>query len=760
MAGAHRPATRGYLEVVRHSPSVLILVLLAAAFAAPAPALGAEAAAAPSCAEGPTTVGDTLLGTPCPDRIVAPPGVARVLGGGGDDTIVAAPITAADAPCPSGCPLGVGSQTYEGGPGDDIVFGERGNDILRGGEGNDQLFGGIGDDLLQGGLGNDRLAGGFGADSIDGQTGDDYVRGDGTIDRIFDTGGGTDTLSYSTGITPGFGGTAAAAYAGFPAASGERGVRLELAAPGENGNDGVASFGGGVDEVEGQNFERVIGTPYSDFIVGTGGANVINGGGGADVLLGAGGNDTLLGGADGDDLDGGSGADTFDGGAGTDHCQDPDAPPGCEATSQAVEVRDTGKVEVGTTTGAPGLTQIYVTGSGGADGLTATWSASSVSLALSSGSFDTAAAAAGGCVVTASAATCPLSSPLDSIVLAGMGGNDTIGAGGFPTTTGVIVTGGDGDDDLSGGEASEDVLVDGPGSGGDELSALGGDDALLHNGGPDDLLGGDGNDLFLSVSICDGEALSGGAGRDNASWARLTGEGVGARLDEGRAGEPGPGNAPSCATGGLDSLQTIEDLEGSSSRDVFVGDAGPNQLLGHAGPDDYFALAGNDSILANSADSDPLIDCGEGTDTALIDIPKPPEYEDAAPVDCETVREAAPNNFRTPTELPPPPLAPAPAPGPPPPRPDRKAPQTTITRGPAKLLLAAGRTRRVVFRFASSEPGSRFRCKLDSRPFLSCTSPRAFTVGIGRHTVRILAIDRAGNRDATPAVFRFRVLRR
>ncbi len=268
---------------------------------------GAQAAAAPqpSCAEGPRTVEGTTYGTACADTIVAPPGVALVKGGGGDDTIVPAPISSSSAPCPSGCRLGVGSQTFEGGPGDDIVFGERGNDTLEGGEGNDQLFGGIGDDLLRGGPGDDRLAGGFGADSIDGEGGSDYVRGDATIDTIVDTGSGAgeaDTLSYATGVTPGFPDNSAypdfSSYPGLPAVGGERGVYLNLGA--NVGDNGVAPLGGGVDTVEGADFETVIGTPFADFIVGTAAAQTIYGGGGGDVILGEGGADAVRGGAEGD----------------------------------------------------------------------------------------------------------------------------------------------------------------------------------------------------------------------------------------------------------------------------------------------------------------------------------------------------------------------------------------------------------------------------------------------------------------------------
>ncbi len=672
-------------------------------------------------------------------------------GGGGDDTIVPAPI-AASASCPAGCHLGVGSQTFEGGPGDDVVFGERGNDTLRGGEGNDRLYGGIGDDLLEGGPGNDLLSGGFGADSIDGEAGDDYVRGDGTIDRIFDTGGGADTLSYSTGVTPGFGGTVAAEYAGFPPAGGERGVRLELGASGENANDGVASLGGGVDRVEGQSFETVIGTPYSDYIVGTEAAETVYGGGGADVILGKGGNDTLRGGADGDDLDGGTGENSLDGGAGEDNCQNAVGPTVCEGSAKEVVPRDTTKVAVGLMAEGSGLSQLYATGGSGSDALSATYSPSAVSLSLSAGAFDTAA----GCAVTPTTATCPLASPLDSIVLAGMGGADTIEAAGLPTSTGVVLTGGEGDDELSGGDESEDVLVDGPSAGVDRLSALGGDDALLHNGGADELLGGAGNDLFLSVSICDTEALDGGTGRDNASWARLSEDAVAASIDAGQVGRPGLEGAPVCPGNEFDAMREVEDLEGSEGADVLRGDAGPNQLLGHSGPDVYAAFGGEDSVLANSGDSDPSIDCGEGPDTALIDIPHPGEYEDAAPVGCESVREAPPNSFQTTTELPPPP---PPGPEPKPPALDRTPPRTSIAHHPARVVVARAARRRVVFGFASSEAGSHFRCRLDRRPPRPCASPRAYTVGPGRHTVRVVAIDSAGNADPTPAVFRFRVRR-
>jgi Ca2+-binding RTX toxin-like protein len=781
--------------------SVVGLLALPAAGAAPAgsavpdPAALAAETPTPSCAEGPERDGSAIVGTPCADHIVVPATVTYVDGGPGDDVIEGSLTTAASTAaatavfgnCEVECHLEVGSQTFEGGPGDDIVYGDRGNDILRGNAGDDRLYGGIGDDRLEGGPGNDWLSGGFGADTIDGQEGDDYVRGDGTIDHIFDTGGGTDTLSFATGVSPGFGPGKAPAVAGFPDNAGEegRGVVVDLAAGGQDADNGIAASGGGVDEVQPGVFERIVGTPFSDYIVGSGASEEILGGGGADVILGGGGADVLRGGADGDYLEAGPGSTMF-GESGSepskdkvDFCTGGGTEIGCGSSTAAVVPRPAGQVSVGETAAGSGSTDVYLLGSNGADNVTATDTGSAVEFSLSGASFDVTEADAGGCVVTAAHATCPLAAPatqnvpsLDALLLAGLGGNDTIATAGFPAGATVVGLGGAGADTLTGG-AEEDVLVDGPPTetAADGLHAGPGDDALLHNGGADLLDGGEGSDLFLSVSICDDETIDGGSplagDRDNASWARLGGGGVDARIDLGTVGEVGAGEAPTCASGLLDHLVGIEDLEGSEGDDVLYGDEGNNQLLGHRGEDTYRALGGNDTLLANSGTRDRVIDCGDGSeDSAVIDLAA---VGDPAPVGCERVREGTANEFQTEIEQPvPAPLTPAPPAAtvppvttpptkPPPAKPDRTPPRTKLLRHPAKLVrLRPHHAAAVAFRFTANER-SRFECKLDAHPYRRCRSPLRARLHAGPHSFRVFAIDAAGNRDPTPALFRFRV---
>jgi VCBS repeat-containing protein len=76
--------------------------------------------------------------------------------------------------------------TYNGGNGDDVVFGMDGADTLYGGNGGDVLFGGAGADFLSGDNGVDILVGGAGFDTLSGGNGADVF--------VITAGSGTDTL--------------------------------------------------------------------------------------------------------------------------------------------------------------------------------------------------------------------------------------------------------------------------------------------------------------------------------------------------------------------------------------------------------------------------------------------------------------------------------------------------------------------------------------------------------------------------------------
>jgi Ca2+-binding RTX toxin-like protein len=688
--------------------------------------LPSSGVAAPSCGEGPETAGTTIIGTPCADTIRMPRGVTMTLGEGGDD----------------------------------VIYGQRGNDSLFGGEGNDRLYGGVGDDRLRGGPGNDRLSGGFGADSLDGQEGDDFDRGDATIDSIGDSGGGNDTISFATGVTPGFPNTGAFfTDVGFPPGAEGRGVYIEL---GDNfANDGQAPSGGGFDvplqpATDFSAFETVIGTPFPDYIVGTSDPETFYGGGGADLI------------------DGGGGGDVAHGGADEDGCVNV-ATEDCELSSEKIKLRSPGSIAVGVMSpGGPGGPAAYLTGSDKNDRVTASYGTGVVTFTLGAGSegqFNAAEALAGGCAApSGGSVSCPVSETPDSILLAGLGGEDVLSAPGLPESVSVVALGNEGNDFLDGGE-TEDALVDGAGN--DTVNGGGRDDALPNNGGADQLHAGSGEDLFISNAVCDGDSLDGGADRDNANWANFT-SGVTIDMVDHVAGLIGPQGEARCNNANeLTSLQAIEDIEATNGADNLVGDDGPNQLLGRDGPDNFFAGAGNDLLLANSEDSgppltfedsDPIVDCGEGFDTALIDLAP---VVDGPPVNCESVEERAPNSFRPPDTPPnPEPEPPQEETAPPPPPPkrsrpgserDRTPPATRLRHHPAALLFTSAARRRVFFAFIASEPGARFRCKLDRKPWRPCHPPRAYLVPPGRHTFRAFAIDAAGNRDRSPVAFKFLV---
>ena len=83
------------------------------------------------------------------------------------------------------------------------------------------------------------------------------------------------------------------------------------------------------------------------------------------------------------------------------------------------------------------------------------------------------------------------------------------------------------------------------------------------------------------------------------------------------------------------------------------------------------------------------------------------------------------------------------------------APDTTITKGPKKKTTK----RRPKFKFASTQAGSTFQCKVDKRQFAACASP--FTprkLKLGKHVLKVRAIGPTGVADPAPAVSKFKVI--
>jgi hypothetical protein len=85
---------------------------------------------------------------------------------------------------------------------------------------------------------------------------------------------------------------------------------------------------------------------------------------------------------------------------------------------------------------------------------------------------------------------------------------------------------------------------------------------------------------------------------------------------------------------------------------------------------------------------------------------------------------------------------------------DSSPPNTRIVRAPVRVTF----DRIAKFRFASTEPQSRFQCKIDREKWRGCATPYKRKVSrAAKHLFKVRAIDRFGNVDPTPARFGWRV---
>jgi hypothetical protein len=84
-----------------------------------------------------------------------------------------------------------------------------------------------------------------------------------------------------------------------------------------------------------------------------------------------------------------------------------------------------------------------------------------------------------------------------------------------------------------------------------------------------------------------------------------------------------------------------------------------------------------------------------------------------------------------------------------------RPPNTQLKKHPPKLTAK----RKAKFTFTANEANVRFECKLDKKPFKGCVSPFKKKVKPGKHKFQVRAVDAQGRVDATPAVFRWKVIR-
>jgi hypothetical protein len=96
---------------------------------------------------------------------------------------------------------------------------------------------------------------------------------------------------------------------------------------------------------------------------------------------------------------------------------------------------------------------------------------------------------------------------------------------------------------------------------------------------------------------------------------------------------------------------------------------------------------------------------------------------------------------------------------------DSVPPDTTVNGGPGQLVNISSASFGFTLASASTEDsnGLSFRCQLDGDPtndatFTACAAPKAFaSLAEGQHTFYVKAVDKAGNKDASPASYSWTV---
>ena len=259
---------------------------------------------------------DVLTGGPDDDWFVLSPGIDKLDGGGGNNTVdcsaVEGVVTYSDLNLePVGWIDGSGPRAviqiqgtglfyYSELKNIDNLVGTRYDDTITGNANNNRLDGGAGNDTFKGSAGNDEIAGGEGYD-------------------ILDYGSYSFALKYAGGLYAdlrmGVVNKYLVAWAGGPPSNTDSVAFVEevwgsMVADTLIGNSAANTLmgRGGDDQLQGGG--------GNDSIMGDNGNDIVWGGIGSDIIWGGIGNDTLYGNDDNDELYGDPGNDTLDGGTG------------------------------------------------------------------------------------------------------------------------------------------------------------------------------------------------------------------------------------------------------------------------------------------------------------------------------------------------------------------------------------------------------------------------------------------------------------
>ena len=302
---------------------------------------------------------DTLMGGDADDMLMGGAGADVLDGGdGGSDTASyagsedAVTVSLATGMGEGGDAEGdtlTGIENLRGGMGADVLTGDdTGDNILFGNQGDDELMGGAGNDTLRGGMGDDELMGGAGNDKVKGDRGDDVLyggegmdtfvirMGDGD-DEIRDFEKGADKIMFGAEKLSLAAAQAIIATETVRSVAGEYTYRYGDASvttrvqlqvsdlyavqpdpepdPDPDPVDPLLSLGDGNDSWPSTTAHNNRGADHVD---GGKGNDTLRGGVDNDTLKGGAGNDMVNGEADHDKLYGGDGTDTLEGGDGAD----------------------------------------------------------------------------------------------------------------------------------------------------------------------------------------------------------------------------------------------------------------------------------------------------------------------------------------------------------------------------------------------------------------------------------------------------------